>query len=289
MISGQPVSVSGTSSTNTRSWPSLDRQRDPGHARDQPGARTGGVDDHTGGDRSTGREAHRMDPSTCPLEPGHLVGDELGPQCARATPEGLQQAVAVEPSFPAQPERTGREVGGIEPGEPFGQQCRFEQGDIGARRPLDAVIGLQDVETGRTGEIKVTALVQSDRRLATQELKPELRHGDVERCRELLADRTRGKRRRCRGIGWVTFDHQHTAASILAAQEERDGGADHPAADDDDRRRSGRTDQACGALATSVLTSSIASVKRAFSRCTASLFERWIRSASSFMLPTARS
>src|SRR6202043_973681 len=94
------------------------------------------------------------------------------------------------PALATEAERAERDAGGVEPGEAPDQFVRREERDRRTATALGGVLARQGGAARFACEIEITRLDQADfLRHAAQEGDPGLRQRNVDRHRELLADR----------------------------------------------------------------------------------------------------
>lgn len=238
MVSGSGASAARQSKTKTVRRRGSDRQVDAGQRRDLAGPWAGGDDDGPRLDRAARAQGHLVR-----REANHLVVKIFRAAFARLAPEGLHQRRPVEPALVGRAVRGEHDPLGGERRKPPRQRPGVEQLDGAAFGLLDRVVGAQHRFARRTRQEEVARLLQTKidiERLAgvAQEADAIARQMDVERRRELLADRARRQRRGGAGIARVALHHQHPLD--LRREVPGDRGAHHPAADDDDLPSGGR-------------------------------------------------
>src|ERR1017187_9750649 len=101
--------------------------------------------------------------------------------------------MAVEPAFAARPTGAQAQIARVYPGVTLGESSRIEQTNFDATAPLYVDVTAQSCRAGRLGEREIGRFLQVNAREAAaagaQELHAESRHLDVDRARELTANR----------------------------------------------------------------------------------------------------
>ena len=222
-----------------------DRDRDAGRLRQSRAMRAGGVDHRSAGDAAAIGERDAGDPPALDDIAGDLALAVFDTERARLPAEGLEQGPAVEPALAADAIGAAGEIRGIEPAELGSERFGRKQGDVGALDLLQSLIGLEHRSALTAGDIEIAALVQIDGGYLAidgetgadipQEADAEERDADVDRARELLADRGCGQSRSRIAIGRVLLDHHDLALEAgIGGEMIGDGGADGGATDNHD-------------------------------------------------------
>ena len=193
-------------------------------------------------------------PAACSIRATSPV-DHLDRECPRLAAERLHQRIAVEPAFAGAAPAARGDAAGREVGKALGEPVPVEMENVGAVPGLERVVPGERRCAGVGGEKEVAALAERDLRpfavdrkqLADipQERDAEERDLDIDRGRELLADRARRKGGCGVAEGRILVDDEDAAAE--AGGGEMIGGrcAVHGAPGDDDvvSGHAGRTER----------------------------------------------